>query len=893
MPEALPRKFGRYEATDVIGEGGTGTVYRGVDHAIERAVAIKMLRSRGDEEQARFLYEARAAGRLNHPNVATLFDVGRTDEGGIFVVQELLDGENLARTLRRHPRGLPPEVVVGILAQVAQALAHAHGQGIVHRDIKPGNVVVSADGVAKLLDFGIARIVHMPSNQTIVGTMLGTPKYMAPEAIRGDSGDERSDIYSFGALAFELLTGHTPFEGDNVTTLLLRVLQDPVPSVTAYAPDTPPRLAALVHACLEKAPTERPPSMRDVVEVLAGMPAAWDPALLGTPGDVAEAAGDAARITGPRTLGMGATPAASPAVAGPPALAVPSRAAPGGAVGDVALGGGTAIGLPSLPQGAMAGAYDPSGFLTPPAIAPLDRTLPPVTQQPGPGADLTGRTVGRFMLHERVARGLSGDLYKGYDPVRGALVGVKVVHARDAEARQRLLRGGGIWLRLHHPNVVRVLEVQPELGGEPAHIVTELVEGINLEELMRQRHLALDDAVWIVMQACDALAHIHAHGVVHREVKPRNIVVSTTDLHVTLLDSGIARHSNPQVDAFTKTGVFVGDLAFAAPEQAHGRVDQRTDVYAAAAVLYELLTQQTVPFPRPSGWKPDPAALAGLPSRLATVLERGLRADPRGRFPNVLALHDALRSFAPGRERTGAGSPVVALHGIRTQAAWQRAFSEVGARVGLNVRLDRWNFGYFSSLRFLMPWARLAKVRWFRETYQREFGEEAGAPQRDHPSIVAHSFGTYILGNALLRYPYLRFDKVLLCGSILPRAFPWDSILERGQVQAVRNEYGSEDVWTRAVGWFVPATGPSGLEGFSARHPMLEQERFDFAHSEYFERGHMDHRWLPWLTAQVGRRPAVDMAVAPPQGDSRPWGLYALYVLFAVACAAAIVFLER
>src|SRR5262249_31610288 len=157
-------------------------------------------------------------------------------------------------------------------------------------------------------------------------------------------------------------------------------------------------------------------------------------------------------------------------------------------------------------------------------------------------------------------------------------------------------------------------------------------------------------------------------GVVHREVKPRNIVVSSTDLHATLLDSGIARHANPQVDAFTKTGIFVGDLAFAAPEQAHGRVDQRTDAYAVAAVLYELLTQQTVPFPLPAGWKPDPSALAGLPPRLAAVLERGLRADPRARFPNVLALHDALRAFAPGRERTGAGPAVVALHGIRTQA---------------------------------------------------------------------------------------------------------------------------------------------------------------------------------------------------------------------------------
>ncbi len=389
------------------------------------------------------------------------------------------------------------------------------------------------------------------------------------------------------------------------------------------------------------------------------------------------------------------------------------------------------------------------------------------------------------------------------------------------------------------------------------------------------------------MQLCEALSTIHARGVVHREVKPRNIVVSGDQLHVTLLDSGIARHANPEIDAFTKTGVFFGDLAYAAPEMTSGRSDQRTDVYAVVAVLYELVSKSKLPFPMPSQWTPGGAALDALPARLGSILGRGLQTHPGARFTSIDELHDQLRPLAPDHQQAAAMRPVVALHGIRTQAAWQRAFSEVAGRGGLSARVDRWNFGYFSVLRFLIPGARLAKVRWFRATYQQEFRESTPAAAGETPSIVAHSFGTYILGNAPMRYPYLRFDKVLLCGSILPREFPWDQIVERGQVQALRNEYGSHDIWTRAVAWVVPGTGPSGLAGFTATHPRIEQEPFAFEHSEYFDRGHMANRWLPFLTAAVEQRPARELQISPPQAESRPWLLYAAYLMLLLGISFA------
>ena len=223
-----------------------------------------------------------------------------------------------------------------------------------------------------------------------------------------------------------------------------------------------------------------------------------------------------------------------------------------------------------------------------------------------------------------------------------------------------------------------------------------------------------------------------------------------------------------------------------------------------------------------------------IPPALRAVVEHALDPEPRKRFGSAQELADALQAVVPRRTAApSVASVVVTLHGIRTHASWQRAFAEVANGASLESRLDRWSFGYFSSLRFLLPWSRLAKLRWFRSTYETEFPSLQGSLLR--PSIIADSFGTYILGNALLRYPYLRFHKVLLCGSILPTTFPWDALLERGQVQAVRNEYGTEDVWTKLVDWFVPNTGPSGIVGFRASHARLEQERFTFAHSEYFE----------------------------------------------------------
>jgi len=248
----------------------------------------------------------------------------------------------------------------------------------------------------------------------------------------------------------------------------------------------------------------------------------------------------------------------------------------------------------------------------------------------------------------------------------------------------------------------------------------------------------------------------------------------------------------------------------------------------------------------------------------------------------ALPVRNAISPVAGGLEGdqpAGSGRVLVGLHGIRTHAGWCRALYEVASNDDWQVRMDRWNFGYFSVFRFLAPWARTAKVRWFREAYREEVKDkDVALAQGQHPSIVAHSFGTYILGNALLKYDWLKFNKVILCGSILPQDFPWDKLIARGQVQAVRNEFGVKDIWTAMVRWFVAGTGPSGHQGFTCSHERFEQEEFVYKHSEYFNKGHMEAKWLPFLDRGLPEISATDTPVQRSR-VSRPWGLHLLYLI--------------
>src|SRR5688500_15023771 len=239
------------------------TVYCAFDTLLERNVALKILHDQygGDEEYVeRFRREARAVAQLAHPNIVTVIDRGE-EAGRQFIVFEYVEGDDLKQVIEKAGP-LPIDQVVELGSEIAAALAFAHERGIVHRDVKPQNVLLS-EGRAKVTDFGIARSLDVEHGVTQTGTVLGTSNYIAPEQASGQPIDDRSDVYSFGVVLFELLTGTVPFEGDSFVAVALKHINEPAPSVLERRPDTPPRLARLIDAMLEKDHDARP-SMDEV-----------------------------------------------------------------------------------------------------------------------------------------------------------------------------------------------------------------------------------------------------------------------------------------------------------------------------------------------------------------------------------------------------------------------------------------------------------------------------------------------------------------------------------------------------------------------------------------------------------------------------------------------------
>jgi eukaryotic-like serine/threonine-protein kinase len=252
---------GRYEIEDLVGTGGMSSVYRARDTVLGRRVALKILHehfSSDDEYVERFRREARAIARLNHPNIVTVIDRGEF-EGRQFIVFEYVPGANLKDLVRREGP-LPVEEAVALAHQVARGLAFAHEQGIVHRDVKPQNVLLDETGSPKVTDFGIARSLDPQEGLTESGTLLGTSDYISPEQASGRRVDERSDQYSFGVLLYELLTGEVPYPAETFMGTAMRHLHDPVPSVRARRPDVPGALDAIVARAMAKDPRDRFPS---------------------------------------------------------------------------------------------------------------------------------------------------------------------------------------------------------------------------------------------------------------------------------------------------------------------------------------------------------------------------------------------------------------------------------------------------------------------------------------------------------------------------------------------------------------------------------------------------------------------------------------------------------
>ena len=258
MTTTVPKRLGRYRIVSELGRGAMGVVYRGEDSALERAVAIKtVLMTFASEEHAgylaRFHQEARALGALNHPSIISVYDYG--NEGDIaYMAMELLEGRELRDLIAESRLAVP--LAIDIAAQVAEGLAFAHARGVVHRDVKPGNIMVVEGNRAKIMDFGIAR-VRASDVKTQTGVLLGSPRYMSPEQILGRPADHRSDIFSLGVVLYQMLAGAAPFSGDDIPQLMYQVCNAPAAPPSHLNPAVPEVLDLVVAKALEKAPEAR------------------------------------------------------------------------------------------------------------------------------------------------------------------------------------------------------------------------------------------------------------------------------------------------------------------------------------------------------------------------------------------------------------------------------------------------------------------------------------------------------------------------------------------------------------------------------------------------------------------------------------------------------------
>lgn len=294
---ADPKTIGRYQVVRPIGQGGMGTVYLAEDPLLKRRVAIKVVRVTGNarhQAMLRFRREAEISAQLNHPNLVTIYDVGVEEDLGPFLAMEYVEGKSLGKHLKE--KDLDTEASVRVLIQAMRALRAAHRQAIVHRDVKPDNILLSEEGRAKLMDFGIARSMgHMSTSPqhpledplldepgqegyaqtlalrlTVTGDFLGSPAYAPPEVLKGGEGTPASDRYSFAATAFELLTGQLPHPGSGLTQIIIHILQEPI----TLPPDLPPRLGAVFQRALAADPDDRyttlPEFMEELIDALPG-----------------------------------------------------------------------------------------------------------------------------------------------------------------------------------------------------------------------------------------------------------------------------------------------------------------------------------------------------------------------------------------------------------------------------------------------------------------------------------------------------------------------------------------------------------------------------------------------------------------------------------------------
>jgi eukaryotic-like serine/threonine-protein kinase len=567
-PGLIGSTISRYRILERLGGGGAGVVYKAEDTKLERLVALKFLtsyRSGNDADTRRFLREARASSAVDHPNICTVFEIDETGDGQLFIAMAFCDGETLKRKLERGP--LPVAEAVQLAAQIAAGLAAAHGKGIVHRDVKPANVIVAPDGRVKLVDFGIAKLADQ-SRLTREGTAVGTAAYMSPEQIRGDTLDARVDVWSLGVVLYEMIAGQRPFLGDDDQERIRRILyQEPEP-LSALRPSVPRELERIVGQVLAKRPAERYGNMEEMRADLLALAATLSGSLAGEPAEP----------------------------------------------------------------------LDPTRLEIPSAASGRQRTVEDT-------ASLAGRTLSHYRILGPIGGGGMGIVYKAEDLHLARTVALKFLPpelTRDPEAKARFLQEARAASVLDHPNICTIHEVGETPDGR-LYLSMPCYEGETLRQRIERGPLPIEEAIDIAEQIARGLAKAHRGGIVHRDIKAANLMV-TSDGVVKILDFGLAKLAGSA--AITRTGSSVGTPAYMSPEQARGEeVDHRTDLWSLGVVLYEMVAGR-----RPFRGEHEQAVLYALlneqpkpltelrpdtPPELERIVLGLLAKDPGDRYPTI------------------------------------------------------------------------------------------------------------------------------------------------------------------------------------------------------------------------------------------------------------------
>jgi len=488
----IGRTVGHYRITDHLGGGGMGVVYRAEDVKLGRTVALKFLppeMTRDPEAKRRFEREAKAASQLEHPNICTILDFGEADDGQLYLAMPCYDGESLANKIARGPMSLDESI--RIVEQLARGLGKAHAAGIVHRDIKPANVMVTSDGVVKILDFGLAKLMAA-TKITQSNTALGTPAYMAPEQLRGQEVGPQADIWAVGIVLYEMLAGQLPFRGEYHQALAYSILNEQPEALPEE-----PQLDRVIKRMLRKDPLQRYQSADEVLRELRPF--------------------KKSSLTVPALKGPTHEP---------------------------------------LKRGAKLGPYE-------------------------------------------IVKSVSIDVYLARDTRLDRQVAVKVLPpelTENAKRKERLKADAKALSQLTHPNICTLFDIGEQEGVD--YLVTEFLDGETLAE--KKMPLPIAEVLRIGVQIAEGLTAAHKQGVLHRNLKPSNVMITKSET-VKLLDFGLAKdvgaialrsRLSGEVQSVVATEEkILSSIHCMAPETLQGKeAGAQSDIFALGILLYEMST---------------------------------------------------------------------------------------------------------------------------------------------------------------------------------------------------------------------------------------------------------------------------------------------------------------